>query len=190
MPRTTTATAATPPATPSARQAEHIRQTRGRKRISSAAGRYYDLDEVFESLNTRFFHGLMARPVLTWSTSTPAACSATTMPRTTPSSSARSSTAPARPALRSRVSPLPRDAAPQTSCQREGRPPLRPLPRVPDRRKTLPPPRGSEGLPQAALIFAGSGIGSAFVPRTTAINIAPATADPSAAACALLVAYS
>ena len=50
------------------RQAEHIRQTRGRKRISTAAGRYYDLDEVFESLNTRFFHGLMARPVLTWST--------------------------------------------------------------------------------------------------------------------------
>jgi len=50
------------------KQAEHIRQTRGRKRISSAQGRYYDLDEVFEVLNQRFFHGLMARPTLTWST--------------------------------------------------------------------------------------------------------------------------
>jgi predicted metal-dependent hydrolase len=49
------------------RQSERIRQTRGRKRISSARGDRYDLDEVFESLNTRFFHGLMGRPQLTWS---------------------------------------------------------------------------------------------------------------------------
>ena len=49
------------------RQAELIRQTRGRKRILTAKGRYYDLDEVFETLNARFFHGLMGRPVLTWS---------------------------------------------------------------------------------------------------------------------------
>ena len=52
---------------PVARQAEHIRQTRGRKTILSAQGRHYDLDEVFESLNTRFFHGLLGRPTLTWS---------------------------------------------------------------------------------------------------------------------------
>jgi hypothetical protein len=50
-----------------ARQAEHIRQTRGRKTILSPRGRHYDLDEVFESLNTRFFHGLLGRPTLTWS---------------------------------------------------------------------------------------------------------------------------
>ena len=49
------------------RGAEHIRQTRGRKRISTPRGHVYDLDEVFETLNTRFFHGLMGRPVLTWS---------------------------------------------------------------------------------------------------------------------------
>jgi len=42
-----------------AKQAEHIRQTRGRKTILSAQGRYYDLDEVFESLNTRFFFGML-----------------------------------------------------------------------------------------------------------------------------------
>ena len=49
------------------RQAEHIRQTRGRKRLSSSSGHHYELDEVFESLNTRFFHGLLGRPTLTWS---------------------------------------------------------------------------------------------------------------------------
>ena len=49
------------------RQTERIRQTRGRKKISTAKGDYYDLDEVFESLNQRFFHGLMGRPQLTWS---------------------------------------------------------------------------------------------------------------------------
>jgi predicted metal-dependent hydrolase len=50
-----------------ARQAEHIRQTRGRKKILTAKGHHYDLDEVFESLNSRFFHGLLGRPTLTWS---------------------------------------------------------------------------------------------------------------------------
>lgn len=52
---------------PVARQTERIRQLRGRKRVSTAKGRRWDLDEVFESLNTRFFYGLMGRPVLTWS---------------------------------------------------------------------------------------------------------------------------
>ena len=47
--------------------AQHIRQTRGRKRISTPVGRYYDLCEVFEAVNRRFFHGLMGRPTLTWS---------------------------------------------------------------------------------------------------------------------------
>ncbi len=49
------------------RQSERIRQARGRKRISSAQGEHYDLDEIFDSLNIRFFHGLMGRPLLTWS---------------------------------------------------------------------------------------------------------------------------
>ena len=49
------------------RQAEQIRQTRGRKRILSAQGHRWDLDEIFESLNLRFFHGLLGRPILTWS---------------------------------------------------------------------------------------------------------------------------
>jgi predicted metal-dependent hydrolase len=49
------------------RQSERIRQTRGRKRISTAQGDHYNLDEIFDALNLRFFHGLMGRPQLTWS---------------------------------------------------------------------------------------------------------------------------
>jgi len=44
-----------------------IRQMRGRKRILGAKGKHYDLEQVFEDLNSRFFHGLMARPQMTWS---------------------------------------------------------------------------------------------------------------------------
>lgn len=50
-----------------AEQTAHARQTRGRKRILAAAGHHYDLEEVFEAVNRRFFHGLLGRPVLTWS---------------------------------------------------------------------------------------------------------------------------
>lgn len=49
------------------RQTDQTRQTRGRKQITTAVGRFYDLDEVFEAVNLRFFHGLLGRPVLTWS---------------------------------------------------------------------------------------------------------------------------
>ena len=49
------------------KQAQHIRHTRGRKVISTPVGEFYDLDEVFEAVNTRFFHGLLGRPTLTWS---------------------------------------------------------------------------------------------------------------------------
>lgn len=44
-----------------------IRQTRGRKRVGGPKGSHYDLEHIFEELNRRFFHGLMARPLLTWS---------------------------------------------------------------------------------------------------------------------------
>jgi hypothetical protein len=48
-------------------KAHLVRQMRGRKRLDSAQGRSYDLEAVFEELNTRFFHGLLARPLMTWS---------------------------------------------------------------------------------------------------------------------------
>lgn len=50
-----------------ATKAHLVRQVRGRKRIDSAKGMFYDLEEVFETLNQRFFFGLMARPQMTWS---------------------------------------------------------------------------------------------------------------------------
>jgi predicted metal-dependent hydrolase len=44
-----------------------LRQIRGRKRIDGARGRAYDLEAIFDELNTKFFHGLLARPRMTWS---------------------------------------------------------------------------------------------------------------------------
>ena len=49
------------------RKTHLVRQMRGRKRLHSAQGHFYDLEAIFEDLNTRFFHGLMARPRLSWS---------------------------------------------------------------------------------------------------------------------------
>jgi hypothetical protein len=51
------------------RQTELIRGARGSKRFSGPEGRFYHLDEVFDSLNLRFFGGLLGRPELTWSES-------------------------------------------------------------------------------------------------------------------------
>jgi predicted metal-dependent hydrolase len=50
-----------------AAKARLFRQMRGRKHIRSARGHYYHLEEIFDDLNRRFFHGLMGRPQLTWS---------------------------------------------------------------------------------------------------------------------------
>jgi SprT-like family len=44
-----------------------VRQIRGRKFLSGPRGACFDLNQVFEELNTRYFHGLMGRPQLGWS---------------------------------------------------------------------------------------------------------------------------
>ncbi|MGA2084260.1 MAG: M48 family peptidase [Terracidiphilus sp.] len=49
------------------RQTELIRGARGNKRYFGPQGRYYNLEAVFDSLNTRFFGALLGRPQLTWS---------------------------------------------------------------------------------------------------------------------------
>jgi hypothetical protein len=49
------------------RQTELIRGARGSKRFFGPEGRFYHLEEVFDSLNVRFFGGLLGRPNLTWS---------------------------------------------------------------------------------------------------------------------------
>jgi len=48
-------------------QALRIRQARGRKPKRSPKGSVYDLDELFDGLNQRFFDATLARPVLSWS---------------------------------------------------------------------------------------------------------------------------
>jgi predicted metal-dependent hydrolase len=48
-------------------KANLLRQIRGRKHIESARGQTYDLEKIFDDLNARFFHGLLARPQMTWS---------------------------------------------------------------------------------------------------------------------------
>jgi hypothetical protein len=48
-------------------KARLLRQMRGRKLIHSARGHYYHLEEIFDDLNRKFFHGLLGRPQLTWS---------------------------------------------------------------------------------------------------------------------------
>jgi hypothetical protein len=49
------------------RQAQLVRQIRGRKFISGPQGDLYNLEELFERLNAQFFDGLMGRPQLGWS---------------------------------------------------------------------------------------------------------------------------
>ena len=49
------------------RSLDVVRQIRGRKRVEGPQGVRYNLYEIFEELNFRYFHGLMARPILGWS---------------------------------------------------------------------------------------------------------------------------
>lgn len=44
-----------------------VKQQRGRKPMRDPRGTAYDLEQIFEDLNFRYFHGLMARPQLGWS---------------------------------------------------------------------------------------------------------------------------
>jgi hypothetical protein len=44
-----------------------VRQIRGRKLLDGPQGQQYHLEEIFEELNLRHFHGLLARPLLSWS---------------------------------------------------------------------------------------------------------------------------
>jgi hypothetical protein len=44
-----------------------LRQLRGRKQVSGPQGEHYNLVEIFEGLNQRFFGSLLAQPALSWS---------------------------------------------------------------------------------------------------------------------------
>ena len=49
------------------RKALLIQEIRGRKEIRSPKGRFYDLEEIFQELNRRFFQGMLGQPRLGWS---------------------------------------------------------------------------------------------------------------------------
>ena len=44
-----------------------LRKERGRKRVTGPAGDFYNLVDLFEQVNLRYFNGSMARPDLGWS---------------------------------------------------------------------------------------------------------------------------
>jgi hypothetical protein len=48
-------------------RATESRRRRGRKVVTGSKGEYYDLDEMFDSLNFWYFGGRLEKPVLTWS---------------------------------------------------------------------------------------------------------------------------
>lgn len=43
------------------------KKTRGRKVLSGTDGDIYDLNELFDDLNTKYFGGMLPKPVLSWS---------------------------------------------------------------------------------------------------------------------------
>jgi hypothetical protein len=49
------------------RASDIARRRRGRKLISTARGRHYDLDKLFARLNRRYFDNQLPQPTLTWS---------------------------------------------------------------------------------------------------------------------------
>jgi hypothetical protein len=49
------------------RASDIARRRRGRKIVSSARGRVYDLDKMFQRLNRRYFDSRLEKPTLTWS---------------------------------------------------------------------------------------------------------------------------
>jgi len=49
------------------RSLDLVRQIRGRKRLEHPQGETYNLEQMFDELNFRYFHGLMAQPLLGWS---------------------------------------------------------------------------------------------------------------------------
>lgn len=48
-------------------RASTSKRARGRKVVTTSKGTVYDLDEIFDAMNERYFRGAIARPVLTWS---------------------------------------------------------------------------------------------------------------------------
>ena len=136
-------------------KAHLIRQMRGRKHLHSPSGSAYDLEEVFEDLNRRFFHGLMARPRLTWSRSH----SRNRLGHYDPAHNAivisRAFDDKRRSALCRGIHRVSRDAAPEASREVEGQPEVRALAGVPGGREAVSGVAGGAWVLETTLVFRG-----------------------------------
>jgi hypothetical protein len=52
------------------RQVQVVRRARGRKPLGTPHGAYYNLEEIFDALNEKYFGGQLGRPRLGWSRTT------------------------------------------------------------------------------------------------------------------------
>ena len=133
------------------RQAELVRRSRGRKNVSTAQGHYYDLDEVFDHLNRRFFQRAAGPPSADMERALSAAATGPLrrgsqyhcrQPRIRPAGDA---------SLRGRVSGISRDAAFETSCPNARRTAVRPFARIPAGRKNVSATGAGEGISEEAV---------------------------------------
>jgi predicted metal-dependent hydrolase len=47
---------------------KNSRKVRAKPRIPQPKGKFYDLEECFENINSKYFHGALTKPTLKWST--------------------------------------------------------------------------------------------------------------------------
>ena len=120
-----------------AAKARLVRQMRGRKHIRSPRGHHYHLEEIFDDLNRRFFHGLMGRPQLTWSQNHARSSLGHYDPAHNAIVISRVFDHPRVPRYAIEYILLPRNAAFEAPGQTEGEPEMRAFKRIPRRRETL-----------------------------------------------------
>ena len=133
------------------RQTELIRGARGNKRFFGPEGRFYHLEEVFDSLNVRFFGGLLGRPELTWSESMAKRALGHYDAAHNTIVVSRVFDRPIEPPVCNRIPALSRDAAPEAPGENARAAAVRALPRVQGRRGTFSAAQGSAGVYQAAV---------------------------------------
>ncbi len=156
------------------RQAQLIRQIRGRKFISGPQGEVHNLEEVFERLNAQFFNGMLglaatglepqcvapvARPFR------PIAQRHRHQPHLRPPADARGG---------ARLRDVPRDAAPALSGGPQPRAPLRAYPGIQSRRKRISSVERGQRNIESSFLIGGLSKPRRRSPRVPACAIPPA----------------
>lgn len=152
------------------RKAHLVRQMRGHKRLLSARGRFYDLETVFEELNARFFHGLMARPRLSWSLTKTRRILGHYDPAHNAIIISRIFDHPACPAICAGVHRVSRDAAFEASGEAAREPALRAFGGVSGGGEAVSPRSRGERVPEEAVGPSSSGETESQVIRLKAVH--------------------